>query len=125
MKNEKPVATNNGLINIRINGLTMDNNKPNQNNFQFNSRRELLEQAKLSRLPQRQPFTLPGLSDAKASGCLACGGRLDVGDAVQEAVKVCRKCLTQYAVIDAAIDAASKRKRQAMLERFAPEVNER
>ncbi len=97
---------------------------PTKNKFQFNSRRELLDATKLSRLPERKPFTMPELSvSIAAAGCINCGGRLDADDAIQQSVKVCRKCFIQYATIDAAIDEASKRKRREMLERFAPEVS--
>jgi len=107
----------------------MQNHNPNQPKFQpvsTSARRSLLDSTKLSRLPERKPkpFTLPELSDTKAAaGCVNCGGRLDPDDSIQQSVKVCRRCLTQYATIDQAIDEASKRKRREMLERFAPEVN--
>lgn len=118
MKSKKPVATNNGS-NIRTdNQLLMKNLTPTQNNFQFNSRRELLDATKLSRLPERR--TKPATA---FSSCVGCGGRLDADDTIQQSVKVCRKCLVQYATIEAAIDDASKRKRREMLERFAPEVS--
>jgi len=108
--------------------FTMSNlNLPN---FQFKSnadgdrsRRELLEQSKLSRrpeLPDRRQFELPDIAPTLASAvCVNCGGRLDADDNIQQSVKVCRKCLAHYAVIDAAIDEASRRKRREMLERFA------
>ncbi len=102
--------------------LTMNNDTPNQNNFQFDSHRELLKKSKHSRLPERKAFKLPDLLDTKAAVCVNCSGRLDADDAIQQSVKVCRKCLVQYAKIDAAIDEASKRKRREMLERFAVEV---
>ncbi len=128
--NEKPAATNSGSNILTDNQLKTNHMKDTQkqNNFQFNSRRELLDATKLSRLPERKPtkpFTLPDLSETiAAAGCVNCGGRLDPDDAIQQSVKVCRRCLTQYAVIDSAIDDAAKRKRREMLERFAPEVNE-
>jgi hypothetical protein len=123
MKNEKANVSSVGLNELTEGKLQM-NNTPNQNKFQFNSRRELLDATKPSRLPERKPFTLPDSSVSNAAaGCLACGGRLDPDDAIQQSVKVCRRCLTQYAVIDSAIDDAAKRKRREMLERFAPEVS--
>ncbi|HXG84826.1 MAG TPA: hypothetical protein VNI84_12455 [Pyrinomonadaceae bacterium] len=104
----------------------MTDNTPTQNKIQpvsTSARRSLLDSTKLSRLPERKPFTMPELSDTKAAaGCLNCGGRLDIDDAIQQSIKVCRRCLTQYARIDSAIDAASKRKRREMLEKFAAEV---
>ncbi len=123
MKSEKGISAKDALNNLER-GLTMNKHTTKQNNFQFNSRRELLDATKLSRLPERKPFTMPELSDTKAAaGCVNCGGRLDADDAIQQSVKVCRRCLTQYATIDQAIDEASKRKRREMLERFAPEVS--
>lgn len=126
-KNKGSACNTPGFIDLENQLTTMTNHKPNQNNFQFNSRRELLDATKLSRLPERKPtkpFTLPDLSETKAAaGCVNCGGRLDPDDAIQQSVKVCRRCLTQYAVIDSAIDDAAKRKRREMLERFAPEVS--
>jgi hypothetical protein len=101
--------------------------------------RELIEQTKLSRLPQSAPFRLPDLpqrlpltfdnapnpnATAVASACVGCSGRLDPDDSIQQSIKACRKCLTRYAVIDQAIDEASKRKRQEMLEKFAGGGNE-
>jgi hypothetical protein len=90
------------------------------------SRRELLEKTKLSRLPElpnRRLYEIPDFAPTQAIAvCVNCAGRLDADDAIQQSVKVCRKCLTQYAVIDRAIDEASKRKRQAMLEKFMSEV---
>jgi hypothetical protein len=106
--------------------LTMKNDTTNQPKFQldFNqSRRELLEKSKLSRLPELPKQTKLGIPDfapiQAAAVCVNCGGRLDADDTIQQSVKVCRKCLTQYAVIDRAIDEASKRKRREMLEKFA------
>ncbi len=125
MKNEKAVAETTAQ-NIRTdNGLTMTNNTPNTIKFQFNSRRELLEQAKLSRLPKlptRPKFELPEFelsSGAAVVVCVGCGGRLEGGNDFQQSIKVCRKCLAHYAKIDSAIDEASKRKRRELLERFA------
>jgi hypothetical protein len=100
--------------------LTMNKYTLTQNKFQFNPG-DLPEQTKLSRLPKladRPKFELP----PKGAACAGCGGRLDGDDNFQQSVKVCRKCLAHYALIDQAIDAASKRKRQTMLEKFAAEV---
>ena len=125
MKNEKANARHIGSNTDIKNELTMNSNTPNQNKFQFNSRRELLEQAKLSRLPKlstRPKFELPEFelsSDtATAAVCVGCGGRLDGDDNFQQSIKVCRKCLAHYEKIDSAIDEASKRKRRELLERF-------
>ncbi len=85
------------------------------------SRRDLLESAKLSRLPERKPFTLPDISFAKPPVvvCVGCGGRVETDNEFQQSIKVCRKCLTHYTKIETAIDEASKRKRREILERFA------
>lgn len=126
-RNEKGIAANDALNTDLKNKLTMNNDTPSQPKFQLDSapsRANLLEQSKLSRLPERSrfaPFTQNTAAQAIAV-CVNCNGRLDADDSIQQSVKVCRKYLTQYAVIDAAINAASKRKRQAMLEKFAPEV---
>ncbi len=123
MENEKGNAGNIALDNLE-HELTMNNNTPTQNKFQFYSRRELLESAKLSRLPERKSFNLPDIPSQKppAVSCVGCGGRLDADDKVQQSIKVCRKCLAHYAKIDFAIDEASKRKRRGLLEKFAAEV---
>jgi hypothetical protein len=104
----------------------MSNCNPKNNPAQYKSRADLLESAKISHLPKlptRPKFELPEFelsSDtATAAVCAGCGGRLDTDDNFQQSIKVCRKCLAHYAKIDAAIDEASKRKRQAMLVKFA------
>jgi hypothetical protein len=84
-----------------------------------------LEKTKLSRRPEFKRSTLnniPTELTAVVNACVGCNGLLDAQDTTQLSVKVCRKCLIRYAVIDAAIEAESKRKRQAMLEKFATEV---
>ena len=107
----------------------MKNNTLNQPKFQLDSnqpRRELLEKAQLSRFPElsnrRKSESTDIASTPEAAICVNCDERLDPDDSIQQSIKVCRKCLTQYAVIDRAIDEASKRKRQAMLEKFTAEV---
>ncbi len=106
----------------------MTDNTTTRNKFQANSRRELLEKTKLSRLPERTPFRLPDFDNAPTKSvaavavCAGCNGRLDAGDNFQQSVMVCRKCLSHYAKIDAAIDEASKRKRKELLEKFVVEV---
>jgi hypothetical protein len=103
----------------------------NPNNFQLNSspsRRELLEQTKLSRLPERTPFRLPDFGNtatkpvAIAALCAGCNARLDRDDNFQQSIHGCRKCIGIYARMDAAIDEASKRKRRELLEKFAAEA---
>ncbi len=98
----------------------MNNNNPNPNNFQPNSRRELLEQTKLSRLPKlppRPPFGIP--AKTAAPSCVGCNGRLDHDDNFQQSTSVCRKCLSHYARIDAALEEKEKRERKKILEKFA------
>jgi len=105
--------------------MTNSTRKPNE--FQFNSpqsRQSLLESTKLSRLPKlptRSKFELPDFPPTRTAVvvCAGCAGHLESDNDFQQQIKVCRKCLAHYAVIDAAIDAASKRKRREMLERFA------
>jgi len=111
----------------------MNKSNTNPNNFQLNSttsRRDLLEQTKLSRLPHRTPFKVPDLETGNiipaviVAVCVGCGGRLESDNDFQQSIKVCRKCLAHYAKNDLAIDEASKRKRRELLEKFAAEVNE-
>ncbi len=107
----------------------MKNITQNTNEFQLNSipsRQSLLESTKLSRLPKlptRSTFELPDFelsSDTAAVVvCVGCAGRLESDNDFQQSVKVCRKCLVHYAKIDEAIDAASKRKRRELPDRFA------
>ena len=107
----------------------MKNNTLNQSKFQLDSnqsRRELLEKSLHSRFPELSNYQSVESTDitptSEVTLCVNCDGRLDPDDSIQQSVKVCRKCLTQYAVIDAAIDEASKRKRREMLEKFTAEV---
>ncbi len=111
----------------------MKNNTKNQIDFQlpnFNepqntSRRDLLEQSKLSRLPQRKPFSFDDVPSQKTgvfAVCAGCGGNLDRDDATQQRFNGCRKCVGIYGRLDAAADEYDKRKRKEMLERFAAEV---
>lgn len=130
-KNEKAEAlTSNGSNNltrtnskINSNGesISMNTIPQNQNNFQLNStisRRDLLEQTKLSRLPERRkPFS------PKASAvCVGCGGRLDLFDPTQIRFSACRKCLRIYANIEAAFDEKTNCEKREQLESFAAEV---
>ncbi len=77
------------------------------------SRRDLLEQSKLSRLPQRKPF--PPKTSAV---CVGCDVRLDLFDPVQMAIQACRKCIGIYGKLGAAFDEKEKRERRETLERF-------
>jgi hypothetical protein len=110
-------------------------------NFQFKSnsdsdrsRRELLEQTKLSRLPQRNSFKLPELPQQQpftfdnaatpntaavvVTVCAGCGGRLDRDDNFQQSIHGCRKCIGIYTRIDLAIEESAKRKKRELLEKF-------
>jgi hypothetical protein len=103
----------------------MKNNTLNHPKFQLDfkqSRRELLEKSKLSRFPElsnrRKSESTDIASTPEVTLCVICDRQLDSDDSIQQSVKVCRKFLSQYAVIDAAINEASKRKRPGMLEKF-------
>lgn len=129
--NEKPVATNNGSNTELTNQSTMPNHTRTLNNFQSDSsqsRANLLEQSRLSRLPQRQPFRLPDFDNAPTNAvgvvgvCAGCNGRLDRDDNFQQSIHGCRKCIGIYARIDAAIEESAKRKKRELLEKFAAEV---
>lgn len=107
------------LLNTDLNERTMENLNTSQNKFQFNSRREMLENSKLSRLPKlptRNPFAQ---NDATApvvrAVCAGCGGRLDVDDRIQITFTGCRRCIGIYGRLDAALDENSKRKKKEML----------
>lgn len=87
--------------------------------------RDLLEQSKLSRLPERTPFRLPELDNAPtksvvvAAACAGCGARLDSDDALQLKFSGCRKCVSIYGRLEAAAEANEKRARRELLEKFA------
>jgi hypothetical protein len=109
----------------------MTHNTSSQTKFQFNSaqsRADLLEQSKLSRLPQRNSFRLPDFDNTPTNAvavvavCAGCGGRLDRDDNFQQSIHGCRKCIGIYARIDAAIEDSAKRKKKELLEKFAAEV---
>ena len=105
----------------------MNKSNTNQNNFQSDSaqsRANLLEQSKLSRLPQRTPFRLPDFDNtptksvAVAAVCAGCNGRLDCDDNFQQSIQGCRRCIGIYARIDAAIEESAKRKKKELLKKF-------
>ena len=99
-------------------------------NFQFKnnadgdrSRRDLLEQSKITRLPERRAFTLPDFSaKSPAAVCVGCGAATDYADAIQKAFSGCRKCIGIYGRLDTAHAAHSDRDKREKLERFALEV---
>lgn len=138
MKSEKAISAKDGSNTNLVSELTMKTNSngesismseytPNQNKFQFNStpsRRDLLEQTKLSQLPERKPFRLPDFDKtptnpvAVAAVCADCGGRLDRDDNFQQSIHGCRKCIGIYARIDTTIEESAKRKKRELLEKF-------
>ncbi len=85
------------------------------------SRRDLLEQSKLSRLPQRTPFRLPDFDNAPTpvAVCAGCNGRLDGDDTLQLKFSGCRKCISVYGRLDAAREENAKRETRELLEKFA------
>ncbi len=99
-------------------------------NFQFKSnadgdrsRRELLENSKLSRLPERRAFTLPDFSaKSPVVVCVGCGAATDYADAIQKAFSGCRKCVGIYGRLDAAHADNADRDKREKLTRFALEV---
>lgn len=86
--------------------------------------RDLLEQSRLSRLPQRTPFRLPTFENAPSSKttisavCAGCDGKLDLTDLIQQRFNSCRKCVSIYGRVGAAVEETEKRMRQAILEKF-------
>jgi hypothetical protein len=104
----------------------MNNYTTTRNNLQSNStqsRRDLLESTKLSRLPERKPFTLddvpfPQKATVVVAVCAGCGGRLETDNTFQNSIRGCGKCIGIYTRIDAAIEEASKRKIKETLEKM-------
>jgi hypothetical protein len=104
----------------------MSNFNTNQDNLQFNStqsRRELLESTKLSRLPERKPFTLsdvpfPQKATVVVAVCAGCGGRLETDNTFQNSIRSCGKCIGIYTRIDAAIEESANRKKKELLEKM-------
>lgn len=128
-KNKGDAGNIAGLSNLKTE-LTMNNNTPTQNKFQFNSaqsRANLLEQSKLSRLPERKPFTLsdvpfPQKATVVVAVCAGCNTRLDTDDRLQMKFSGCRKCISVYGRLDAAREENAKRETRELLEKFAAEV---
>ena len=84
------------------------------------TRRDLLEATKLSRLPQRKPFTLEGITFPKPKiVCVNCKTGLANETDYLQSIRVCRTCLGIYAVILGAIEEAEQRRRRETLERFS------
>ena len=125
MQSEKAALTSGSNTDLK-NKFTMKNLP----NFQFKSnadgdrsRRELLENSKLSRLPERRAFTLPDFSRKNpAIVCVGCGAAIESESAIQKAFSGCRKCVGIYGRLDAAHTDNADRNKREKLERFALEV---
>jgi ribosomal protein L40E len=110
----------------------MNHYKSKQNEVQPNSaqsRRNLLDSTKLSRLPERKPFTLsdvpfPQKATVVVAVCAGCGARLDLEDALQIKFSGCRKCISVYGRLDAAREENAKRETRELLEKFAAGVKQ-
>ncbi len=130
MKNEKPVVSATGRIDYLNNQRSMKNYKPNKNEFQSNSaqsRQNLFESTKLSRLPKlpiRSKFELPNFTPTSAAVVVfvGCGGRIESDNEFLQSIAACRKCLGVYAVVLGAIEESEQRRRRETLERFVAEV---
>jgi hypothetical protein len=89
------------------------------NRAQHSARRDLLEATKLSRLPERKPFSLDGISSHKQRlACVNCKTGLANETEFLQSIRACRKCLGVYVLVLQAIEAAEQRKRRETLERF-------
>jgi hypothetical protein len=112
-------------INSNGESISVSEYTPARNNFQFNSRRELLDAARLSRLPESAPIRLsdfdnaPTKSVAVAAVCVGCGGKLERDGDFEQSIHGCRKCIGVYTRIDAAIEESARRKKKELLEKFA------
>lgn len=120
-KNKGDAGNIAGIRNLG-NQLTMENLSTSGNKFQFNSRRELLERSKLSRLPslpKRQMFhTNPQPAQETPNFCANCNVKL-TQDNHRIAANVCTKCAVIYAKIVGEIDRASDEKlKAAKLQKF-------
>jgi hypothetical protein len=86
------------------------------------SKRNLLESTRLSRLPElpkRSKFQLPKFElPTKAAVCVNCKAKLDEYNQPLKSANVCRKCISVFTIVEAELDDADKRKRREMLERF-------
>ncbi len=88
---------------------------------------DLLEQSRLSRLPERKPFRLPTFENAPSSKttvsvvCAGCDGKVDLNDSIQQRFNSCRKCISIYGRVNVAREEIEKSERRQLLERFAAE----
>lgn len=103
----------------------MKNIPQNQQQIQSNSalsRRNLLDQTRLSRFPVRDSFDfsqVPFPAKSAALECVGCGGRVDRDDTFQQSVRACRRCLGIYTKLDQAFLEKEKRERREKLQKFA------
>jgi hypothetical protein len=96
----------------------MNNHTSNQNKLQHNSRRDLLERTKLSRLMPNFVNT-PSKAAVVVAVCAGCNARLDVDDPIQKRFGGCRNCVGIFGRILVASEEAEKRQRRAILEKMA------
>jgi hypothetical protein len=101
----------------------MKNFTTKQHNSQHNSRRELLDQSRLSRIVMPDFDNTPSKTVAVCV-CAGCGVRLDNDDTLQLKFSGCRKCIAVYGRLDAAREENTKRETRELLERFAAEVKQ-
>lgn len=83
------------------------------------------QSTKLSRLPS---FRLPAFDQPQAkqtNSCETCEkGKLETDNDLQQRTKVCRKCMSHYAVVDSRLNQAADAKAQsAKLAIFAGRLN--
>lgn len=88
----------------------------------YQTRREMLESSKLSRipsLPKSKSFNASSSAAVKpAIACVNCKVKLDDHNHQLKYAKVCRKCILTFTVIETELDSAEKQKRREQLERF-------
>ena len=113
-------STNNQIINCDDYGLSIVDSAIKGTQKQLcpsrRSRRKLLESTMLLRLP-----SLPQQSKAKrGNDCRTCDkGRLEADNDLQQRIKVCRKCMVHYALVDSVLnEAADEKTRSAKLKTF-------
>lgn len=75
-----------------------------------NTRQNLLQQTKLSRLP-KLPARASNLVTARKSACITCQSNLGNESEFSRRIKVCAACLAIYTKIDDAISAANENRK--------------